>query len=107
VALTSGVEPSIRYFNDEEEQLGTRLKTLLQGLEFFTRRRADKEAAIPVYERAVGESRRKVRLAALAVIRASGAVAMVMNDLEILQNQVTEKRVALRFFHQQGPRPRR
>jgi hypothetical protein len=97
-AVESGVEPSIRYYNDEEQQLGTRLRGVLQDVELFARRMAANEAAIPAAEWAVGEARRKVRVAALAVIRASDAVAMAMNDLEVLQNQVTEKRVALRYF---------
>jgi hypothetical protein len=96
--VESGVEPSVRFDSDEEEQLGTRLKSLLLDVELYTRRRAANETAIPGKERAVGTARHKVREAALAVIRASDAVAMVMNDLEILQNQVTEKRVALRYF---------
>jgi hypothetical protein len=97
-AVESGVEPSIRFYNDEEEQLGTRLKSLLQDVELYTRRGAANETAVPEKERAVGTARHKVKEAALAVIRASDAVAMVMNDLEILQNQITGKRVALRFF---------
>jgi len=97
-AVESGVEPSIRFYNDEEEQLGTRLKSLLQDVELFARRITQNETAVPEKERAVGTARHRVKEAALAVIRASDAVAMVMNDLEILQNQVTEKRVALRYF---------
>jgi hypothetical protein len=59
---------------------------------------AANEVAIPERERAVGTARHRVREAALAVVRASDAVAVAMNDLEVLQNQVTEKRVALRYF---------
>jgi hypothetical protein len=97
-AVESGVEPSIRFYNDEEEQLGTRLKSLLQDVEFYTRRITQNETAVPERERAVGTARHRVKEAALAVIRASDAVAMAMDGLEILQNQVTEKRVALRYF---------
>jgi hypothetical protein len=97
-AVESGVEPSVRFDSDEEEQLGTRLKSLLQDVELYARRRAANETALPEKELAVGWARHKVKEAALAVIRASNAVAMAINDLEILQNQVTEKRVALRYF---------
>ena len=46
-AVESGVEPSIRYYNDEEEQLGTRLKSLLQDVELYARRVTHNETAIP------------------------------------------------------------
>jgi hypothetical protein len=82
----------------EPDKVGARLKGLLQDVELFARRVTSVEAALPAKEDVVSAASRKVREAALAVIRASGAVAMVMNDLEILQNQVTEKRVALCFF---------
>jgi hypothetical protein len=70
----------------------------LQDVELYARRISKNETAAPEKERAVGEARHKVKLAALAIIRASDAVAMTVNDLEILQNQVTAKRVALRYF---------
>jgi hypothetical protein len=97
-AVEGGFEPAIRFFDDAEEKLGKRFKVLLQDIEFYTRRRAARENAIPGEERAVSQARHKVREAAKSVIRASSAVAMVANDLEILQNQVTEKRVQLRAF---------
>lgn len=49
-------------------------------------------------ERAVGTARHKVKEAALAVIRASDAVARISNDLETLQNEIIRRRFALRFL---------
>jgi hypothetical protein len=97
-AVLAGVEPSIRFFNDEEEKFGKRLKSALQDVEFYTRRRAASEARIPDEEMAVVKAQRKVREAALAVIRASDAVAMTMNDLETMQNVIAARHAALRFF---------
>jgi hypothetical protein len=97
-AVIAGVEPSVRYFNDEEEKFGARLKSALQDIEFYTRRRVAKEASIPEEERAVIQARRKVKLAALGVIRASGAAAAVASDLATLQAALIEKRVQLHFF---------
>jgi hypothetical protein len=97
-AVESGVEPSIRFDSDEEEQLGTSLRSCLLNVELYTRRKSQNETAVPEKERAVLAARHRVKEAARAVIRASDAVAMVMNDLEILQNQITEKRVALSYF---------
>ena len=45
-AVIAGVEPSLRYFNDEEEKFAARLKSALQDVEFYTRRRAAREASI-------------------------------------------------------------
>ena len=97
-AVESGVEPSNRFRDQEEEKIATRLKIALQDIDMHSRRITAAEAMIPDMETSVGWARDKVRQAGLAVIRSSAALEAIMDGAETLQNQVTEKRVALGYF---------
>lgn len=56
------------------------------------------EEAVPVRERAVENAQRKLRDAAIAVIRESAPVTQLADELEELQARVIEMRLSLKFL---------
>ncbi|MEJ0094855.1 MAG: hypothetical protein WDN46_15950 [Methylocella sp.] len=57
------------------------------------------EAAIPDKEREVSESKRRVEIAAREVIQASGAVACLTKDLDMMQAEVVRRRDQLHYLY--------